>query len=197
MANTARTLDVVITEIKEVKLPMEGSSNIPAGERVSLCVTESDIICLQNSTGKRWRTTSQQLAGLRIFETADKAKGLEDSDAVWAAKGHKSLQEAILAGTFTQTTSLTCVGRAKRVDREHPRTQYYYKPKAYKSFAEFKKLQAEAIRAPQTVDDSEKAQGIRSSKDLWAEAYKILRDSGLISGATDEDIDMMPLFIIL
>lgn len=196
MATTARTIATIVNEIKEVKLPMEGASNITVDERVSLFVTESDIVCLQNAKGKRWRTTSPALAGYRIFQDATKAGSLKTSEEVWNTEGHMSLQEAVLAGKFGENSVLVCVGSVKRVDKSHPKVGFYYKPKAYRNHSEFEKLRLEAIRAPQTVSDEDKARGIKSSRDLWAEAYTTLRDSGLTADATDKDIEMMPLFMI-
>ena len=193
---TARSINAIIAEVKEVKLPMEGASNIPVGERVNLFVTDSDIVCLQNSKSKCWRTTSQALAAYRVFDDADVAKVLTTSDDMWAKEGHTSLQEAILAGKFTETSTLVCVGSVKRIDRSHPKVGFYYKPKAYKACGEFDKLRTEAIRAPKEVSDVDKARGIKASRELWAEAYTTLRESGLTAEATDKDIEMMPLFII-
>lgn len=193
---TARSINSIIEEVKEVKLPMEGASSIPVNEKVSLFVTDSDIVCLQNSSQKRWRTTPQALAAYRIFEKADDAKSLETSDELWAKEGHTSLQEAILTGKFAETSTLTCVGSVKRVDRSHPKVGFYYKPKAYKAYGEYEKIRTEALRAPKDVTDADKARGVQSSRDLWAEAYRTLRESGLTAEASEKDIEMMPLFII-
>jgi hypothetical protein len=193
---TSRTINSIIEEVKEVKLPMEGASNIPVGEKVSLFVTDSDIICLQNATSKRWRTTAQALAAYRIFENADNIKELETSDDMWGKDGHISLQESILTGKFSETSVLTCIGAVKRVDRSHPKIGFYYKPKAYKAYGEYEKLRTEALRAPREVSDTDRARGVKSSRDLWVEAYRTLRESGLTNDASEKDIEMMPLFVV-
>ena len=194
--SNARTIAQIINDVKEVKLPMEGASNIPVGERVTLLVTEADIVCLQNASGKRWRTTTNALAGYRIFEDATKADKLVTSDELWNTEGHMSLQEKILAGAFGETTGLTCIGSVKRVDRNHPRIGFYYKPKAYKAYDEYEKLRLDAMRAPQEVSDADRARGVRTARDLWAEAYTVLRESGLRTDANEKDIEMMPVFML-
>jgi len=192
----ARTISEIVNEIKEVKLPMESASNITVGEKVTLFVTESDLVCLQNATGKRWRTNSNALAGYRIFDDAKSAEVLSTSDEMWNSGGHKSLQEVVLTGGFGEQSTLICVGTVKRVDRSNPKIGFYYKPRAYRNHMEFEKLRLKALRAPKEVSDDDKARGIQSAKDLWSDAYTTLREAGLNADASDNDIERMPLFMI-
>ena len=157
------------------------------GEKVSL-VSEDKKIKVNINTNN-----FASLAALRIVESQEAAKKAKTTREARSTEGYGNLQDALNNEKIAldSTTKFTVVHQLQIIDLDTDKPTF--KNEHYKGYPEYVKTSRKAANMPATTEDERTARAA-----AFAEASESLRKSGVKSGTTeaDENLLLMPVFTV-